>query len=171
MKKKYIYIVFGLFFLKFNVFGLFRNNNLNQLNNQCSSYNNYDEENNVHVWFTLVNNDPAYKWNIQLSTLYENNIIFVDDKCREIKINKIFIIEKSESKRVGLIVNKKKFFQSIYSITAIRNDGEIAKTPNYKMACIFIISAYAPGQFNRIDWKMNNADCYTKNYGTEMYFN
>ncbi|WP_338637581.1 hypothetical protein [Spirobacillus cienkowskii] len=170
MKRNYL-LMSPFLFLTLKVFGLFYDDKLNQLNNQCSAYYNYDEDTKVHVWFTLVNNDPTYHWNIQLATLYENNIKFVDDKCKEIKINKIFNIENLKNKKIGLIVNKEKFFQSIYSITAVRNDGEIWKVPNNKMACIFIISAYAPGKFNRMDWKMNNADCYTKNYETEIYFN
>ncbi len=107
-----------------------------------------------------------YGWFIQISRLYEDNVNFLDESCNQIDINNKFEIPPNRTRKVGMEVTTEKSFNSIYSFTAVRNDGALALVPNHKYACIFVISAYGPGQLNRMDWRQNNADCVVSNLCT-----
>ncbi|KAB8029110.1 hypothetical protein [Fluviispira multicolorata] len=121
----------------------------------------------VHVWYTLNNKDMKYSWYIQISRLFEDNINFLDESCNRIDINNKIEIPPNRTRKVGMEVTTEKSFNSIYSFTAVRNDEALARVPNYKYACIFVISAYGPGQLNRMDWRLNNADCVSSYLGTQ----
>ncbi|WP_186647126.1 hypothetical protein [Fluviispira vulneris] len=121
----------------------------------------------VHVWYTLNNKDLNYSWFVQISRLYEDNVNFLDESCNQIDINNKFEILPNRTRKVGMEVTIEKSFNSIYSFTAVRNDGALTRVPNHKYACIFVISAYGPGQLNRMDWRQNNADCVASNLGTQ----
>ena len=124
----------------------------------------------VHVWYTLNNKDPKYSWYIQISRLFENNINFLDENCNKINMNKKIEIPSNHTRIVGMEVTTPKSFNTIYSFTGVRNDEALPLVPNNKYACIYVISAYGPGQLNRMDWKLNNADCVSSNLGTQIDF-
>ncbi|WP_186643869.1 hypothetical protein [Fluviispira vulneris] len=125
----------------------------------------------VHVWYTLQN-DSQTEWLVQISRLYENNISFVDSSCAPIdNINQKISLQPHEVKKVGMVVNVSKGFNSTYSFMGVRNDAQ----PNPmlskgRVSCIFIVAPYGPGQMDRYDIRSNNADCYSTNYGMNLYF-
>ncbi|KAB8033763.1 hypothetical protein [Fluviispira multicolorata] len=124
----------------------------------------------VHVWYSLKN-DSQSEWFVQLSRLYENNISFVDANCQPIDINQKLSLQANELKKLGMVVNMAKGFNSTYAFMGVRNDPQ----PNPmlskgRVSCIFIVAPYGPGQMDRYDIKANNSDCQSTDYGTKLYF-
>ncbi len=124
----------------------------------------------VHVWYTFSNADQKYSWYLQVSKIFENNIAFVDENCNIFEPEQKIELAVSSSRKVGMAVLEEKTFNSIYSFIGIRNDENLRIVPNKKTACLFVIAPYGPGQMDRTDWKLNNADCFATDYGTKIYF-
>lgn len=128
---------------------------------------------NVHVWYSLAN-DSQSNWAVQIARLYENNISFVDETCTELDINQKITLSPTQTRYIGMVVDVEKGFYATYSFMGV-NTGSTATGGNLQIpkgiaTCAFFVAPYAPGQMDRVDWKMNNADCYANNYGTEMHF-
>lgn len=124
----------------------------------------------VHVWYSFTNLDAKYPWFMQISTIFENNLGFVDENCQFLNTSQKLEISPNSVKKVGMVVLEDKSFQSMYSFLGVRNDEALWKVPNRKMACLFVVAPYGPGQMDRVDWKFNNADCSATDYGTKIYF-
>lgn len=161
MPLRFLKLTTVLFFLSsFPIFGLTGNPSC-QINGNLKR---------VHVWYTINNKDNKYNWFLQISRVYENNIIFVDESCNPVDLNQKIEIPINTTRKFGMIVTEAKSFNSIYSFTGVRNDEELIKVPNRKKTCIFVVAPYGPGQMDRVDWKLNNADCFSDNFGTEINF-
>ena len=124
----------------------------------------------VHVWYTFSNTDQKYSWYLQIAKVFENNIAFVDENCNFLDTDQKIELSMNSSKKVGMAVLEEKAFNSIYSFIGIRNDENLRIVPNKKTACLFVIAPYGPGQMDRTDWKLNNADCVATDYGTKIQF-
>jgi hypothetical protein len=126
----------------------------------------------VHVWYSLTN-DSKDNWAVQIARLYENNISFVDENCQPIDINQKLLLSPNQTIKVGMTVETEKGFYATYSFMGVNlgnNFSGAVKLPQGVGACSFLIAPYAPGQMHRLDWKLNNADCYSTDYGTNMHF-
>ena len=124
----------------------------------------------VHVWYTMTN-DSTDPWSVQISRLYENNISFVDENCADVDLSSKIALAPSTTKQVGMKVDKETGFFSTYSFMGVKNtSGLTAQIPRGIAACAFLVAPYGPGQMDRLDWQMNNSNCYSTQYGTEMHF-
>ena len=126
----------------------------------------------VHVWYSLANDSQA-NWSVQIARLYENNISFLDENCTELDLNQKIVISPAQTRYVGMKVDVEKGFTATYSFmgvnTGTSSNGNL-QIPKGVATCAFLVAPYAPGQMDRVDWRMNNADCYSNNLGTEMHF-
>lgn len=123
----------------------------------------------VHVWYSIVN-DARVNWSVQIARLYENNISFVDEACSDLDITHKFDLSPSQTRYLGMKVNVEKGFSAAYSFMGVASAANPNAGSRGRPACLFAIAPYGPGQMNRIDWKINNADCIANNYGTDMHF-
>jgi hypothetical protein len=125
----------------------------------------------VHVWYSLAN-DSNSNWSIQISRLYENNISFVDENCTPLNLSEKLNLNPKETRHVGMTVTEAKGFDATYSFMGVQSatsQGQLL-LPKSVSACVFLVAPYAPAQMDRLDWRLNNADCYSDHYGTEMHF-
>jgi hypothetical protein len=139
-------------------------------NPDCTVYLNGTTPKRVHVWYSLSSKDPTYNWFVQISRNYEDNISFVDENCANIDLNQKIVIQPNTTKKVGMVVEVAKSFNSIYSFTGVRNDPALGRVPNRKMMCMFVVAPYDARQMDRMDWKLNSADCSATDFGTQLFF-
>lgn len=126
----------------------------------------------VHVWYSLIN-DSKTDWSIQISQIYENNISFVDEQCQKLDFSKKIDLSPNQLRYVGMRVDTPKGFSATYSFFGVQtgpNSGTVFTVPRQIPACGFFVAPYAPAQMDRMDWNLNNGDCYSQGYGTEMHF-
>lgn len=168
MQKSILRIFFIItIFINFNVNAQYQNPVCNVVTKPDGTY----ISKKVHVWYSLASEDTKYNWDVQISKMYENNIGFVDENCIMFNENAKITLLPNSVKKVGMIVLEEKNFSSIYAFTGVRKDSALIQSPPVrKNSCIFVIAPYGPGQMDRMDWKMNNADCSARNYGTEIVF-
>ncbi len=130
----------------------------------------------VHVWYSLHNKDSNNSWYIQISRNFENNISFVDESCNKINIDDKIELQANTSRKVGMLVEFERSFNSIYSFTAKKIDTDFYKPqgitnyPIRRKTCIITVAPYGARQMESAILKYNNADCYAINYGTDMFF-
>ena len=130
----------------------------------------------VHVWYTLNNKDTNNNWYVQISRNFENNISFVDESCNPFDFNQKIELLANTSRKVGMLVEFDRSFNSIYSFTAKKIDTDFYKpqgitdNPIRRKTCIITVAPYGARQMESSIVKFNNADCYATEYGTEMFF-
>ncbi|APJ03571.1 hypothetical protein [Silvanigrella aquatica] len=129
-----------------------------------------NEMKKIHVWYSLNNLDHINSWKVQVARLYENNIDFYDETCNKIKLSDAIEVLPNSTKKVGMLVRVARSFNSIYSFTGVSQDENLVQVPNNKKACVFVVAPYGPRQMDRMDWRLNNGDCYSTNYGLDLYF-
>lgn len=136
----------------------------------CSIKLKSGEYKKIHVWYTLNNLDTQNSWFVQIARLYGNNISFYDETCKRVYLSNAIELPANSTKKVGLLILESKAFSSMYAFTGVSNDAELYSIPNNKKACVFAIAPYGPRQMDRIDWRLNNADCYSDNYSMTVNF-
>ena len=97
----------------------------------------------------------------------------MDENCADINLDEKFVLSASQTRSVGMKVNVEKGFYATYSFMGVQTENNLSENlqaPKGIASCAFFVAPYAPGQMDRVDWKINNADCYANNYGTEMHF-
>ncbi len=122
----------------------------------------------VKIWYHFIN-DSQSQWIIQVSHIFDNTISFVDEGCAEWNPNHQMILTPSQNRAIGMKVNLEKSDFAAYSFMGVNVRKDIAEQKDFP-ACSFFVAPYAEGKMDRLDWKLNNADCYSKNYGLEMHF-
>lgn len=123
----------------------------------------------VHVWYQ-IKNESDKTWRLEISTINAKNLRFIDEKCQEIGDNGIEI-QAGKTALAGMQIKSLSGFTSLVLFSGIEHaqGAPHLENPRLQKKCIIMVEAYGPAMMNKMDWNMNNSDCYSKNQNSEIY--